>query len=182
LKYENVNASQPFPFEPASFDVVHIRLVLMHLPHFPEVLNRIIQLVKPGGFLLAEDGEHNLFGKLGPGITKFYEVYHSYMRGRGVDEMVGPKLEPLLKESGVFREVHATKIEAPFSGKADDPKLGILGTVIKLSFCRAYKVLDPKLAVYGTTQEVQEGWYSEIEEPSRNIHAEAYLTWAQRHE
>jgi hypothetical protein len=75
--------------------------------------------VKPGGFLLIEDIEHNLLGDIGPGITKFYEVYHSYMKPRGVDAMTGPKLEPLLKESGVFSEVHTQKLAVPFSGKAD---------------------------------------------------------------
>jgi hypothetical protein len=77
-------------------------------------LDRIIELVKPGGWLLVEDTEHYLEGNIGPGIKKFYDVYHSYMKPRGVDPMVGRLLEPTLKESGKFSAVDVRKVFASF--------------------------------------------------------------------
>jgi hypothetical protein len=77
-------------------------------------LGRFIELVKPGGWLLAEDVEHNLQGNLGPGIKKFYEIYHGYMKPHGVDPMVGPLIEPTLKASERFSEVHVRKASASF--------------------------------------------------------------------
>lgn len=45
--------SDPLPEQ--TFDLVHVRLVLVHLPKREEVLDRIIAALKPGGWLLAEE-------------------------------------------------------------------------------------------------------------------------------
>ncbi len=46
-------ASDPVP--EARFDLVHLRLVLMHLPQRDEVLPRLARALRPGGWLLAEE-------------------------------------------------------------------------------------------------------------------------------
>jgi ubiquinone/menaquinone biosynthesis C-methylase UbiE len=43
------------PLPEAAFDLVHARLVLIHLPMRDAVLRRLISAVKPGGWLLIED-------------------------------------------------------------------------------------------------------------------------------
>jgi 2-polyprenyl-3-methyl-5-hydroxy-6-metoxy-1,4-benzoquinol methylase len=43
------------PLEPDTFDVVHARAVLEHLPARDEVLRGLVGAVKPGGWLLIED-------------------------------------------------------------------------------------------------------------------------------
>lgn len=182
LKYKNLNVTQPLPLDPASFDVVHARFVLVHLPEFPEVLKRIIQLVKPGGFLLIEDNEHRVFGDIGPGTTRFFEVYNGYMKSRGADPMTGPKLEPLLRESGAFREVFSHKIEAPVSGKTDDPNLAVLGEIMKISLLRAFRDVEPRMVTFGMTQEVQNNLFRELEDNSRNLYVHIHVTWAQKRE
>jgi SAM-dependent methyltransferase len=40
---------------PGTFDVVHARLVLMHLPDPDAALRRLVQAVRPGGWLLVEE-------------------------------------------------------------------------------------------------------------------------------
>ena len=45
--------ADPFPEGP--FDLVHARLVLMHLPERESVLGRLVSALKPGGWLLAEE-------------------------------------------------------------------------------------------------------------------------------
>ena len=44
---------------PETFDLVHTRLVLMHLPEREQLLPRLIAALKPGGSLLLE--EHDIF-------------------------------------------------------------------------------------------------------------------------
>jgi SAM-dependent methyltransferase len=46
-------ASDPLP--EGRFDVVHLRLVLMHVPQRDEVLPRLARALRPGGWLLAEE-------------------------------------------------------------------------------------------------------------------------------
>jgi ubiquinone/menaquinone biosynthesis C-methylase UbiE len=43
------------PLPEATFDLVHARLVLMHLPERDAVLARLIKALKPGGWLLDEE-------------------------------------------------------------------------------------------------------------------------------
>jgi SAM-dependent methyltransferase len=46
--------ADPCPGEP--FDLVHCRAVLMHLPQREAVLDRLVSWLRPGGWLLVEDG------------------------------------------------------------------------------------------------------------------------------
>src|SRR5882724_9938718 len=43
------------PLPEAAFDLVHARLVLIHVPQREEVLRRMIRALKPGGWLLSEE-------------------------------------------------------------------------------------------------------------------------------
>ena len=45
--------TEPLPEGP--FDLVHVRLVLMHLPGRERVLERLVSALRPGGWLLAEE-------------------------------------------------------------------------------------------------------------------------------
>ncbi|MGW4490284.1 class I SAM-dependent methyltransferase [Amycolatopsis sp. NPDC004368] len=39
-------------FAPASFDLVHVRMLLMHLPRPEEVVRKLVRWLKPGGYLV----------------------------------------------------------------------------------------------------------------------------------
>lgn len=43
------------PFPPELFDLIHARLVLLHLPTADQVLHNLARALKPGGSLLVED-------------------------------------------------------------------------------------------------------------------------------
>jgi 2-polyprenyl-3-methyl-5-hydroxy-6-metoxy-1,4-benzoquinol methylase len=43
----------------ASFDLVHTRWTLMHIPERDRVLLRLIELLKPGGTLFVEEADAN---------------------------------------------------------------------------------------------------------------------------
>ena len=46
-------ASEPLPEE--AFDLIHARLVLVHLPKPEKVLERLVAALKPGGYLIDEE-------------------------------------------------------------------------------------------------------------------------------
>ncbi|HZM84459.1 MAG TPA: class I SAM-dependent methyltransferase [Candidatus Limnocylindrales bacterium] len=54
----------------AAFDVIHARAVLTHLPERDEVLARLVAALRPGGWLLIEDVDIELFLSLtlDPGV------------------------------------------------------------------------------------------------------------------
>ncbi len=49
------------PLPKAAFDLIHARLVLMHVPQRHHALERIVQALKPGGWVVIEDFEARLF-------------------------------------------------------------------------------------------------------------------------
>jgi SAM-dependent methyltransferase len=51
--------TDPFPEE--SFDFVHARAVLMHLPNRMEILRRMVSWLRPGGWLLVEDADFGMW-------------------------------------------------------------------------------------------------------------------------
>jgi SAM-dependent methyltransferase len=54
--------------EPAHYDLVHCRAVLMHLPDPIRALRRLVSAVRPGGWLLVEEADGSAsFGAADPG-------------------------------------------------------------------------------------------------------------------
>ncbi|OJF13665.1 class I SAM-dependent methyltransferase [Couchioplanes caeruleus] len=45
------------PFPPDRFDLIHARLLLMHLPAREQILGRLVEALKPGGILVVSDWE-----------------------------------------------------------------------------------------------------------------------------
>src|SRR5689334_19366850 len=50
------------PLPAGSFDVIHSRLVIMHVPERRQVLGKLVDALKPGGWLVIEDFDPHLVG------------------------------------------------------------------------------------------------------------------------
>lgn len=85
------------PLPEATFDLVHARLVLVHLPDRDQTLLRITRALKPGGWLLAEEFDA-LSLQPDPRISpsevplKAFAAMHAVMTSRGVDSYFGRRL------------------------------------------------------------------------------------------
>jgi ubiquinone/menaquinone biosynthesis C-methylase UbiE len=68
------------PLPAQTFDLIHARLVLIHLPAREQVLERMVTALKPGGWLVIEDFDITLFDRTYPTISPaaaalFQKVY-----------------------------------------------------------------------------------------------------------
>ena len=90
-----------------SFDVVHARYVLMHIPNHEMALNRMVECLKPGGWLVLEEPDFsascgvtgseeqlNAVRKVHDAITVMYERL-------GMDYSLGRKAPALLQARGL---------------------------------------------------------------------------------
>ena len=89
-----------------AFDLVHSRLVLMHLPARDEVLSRLIRSIRPGGWLVLE--EFDALSTLPdpavyPAETSLAAAaaMRAVMRERGIDLCYGRRLPAVLRERGL---------------------------------------------------------------------------------
>jgi SAM-dependent methyltransferase len=94
------------PLEEAAFDVVHTRLVLVHLPERRQVLQRMIGALKPGGWLVLQEFEAtSLLADAaafeGEYLFKSFVAMQGLMAARGVDTQFGRRLLPLALSAGL---------------------------------------------------------------------------------
>jgi SAM-dependent methyltransferase len=95
--------------ERGRFDVVHARLVLLHLPERRSALQKMVEAVKPGGWLLIDDfdcswlpfvpyceqeADTQLFSKVA-------DAFHRLLEEGGVDLAHGRGFYPMLLDQGL---------------------------------------------------------------------------------
>jgi len=91
------------------FDLVHARLVLVHVPERVDALTTMINALKPGGWLLLEEADPELqplacpdeYGAEQRLANKLKIAFRSLMADRGVDLSFGRKLPRLLRSAGL---------------------------------------------------------------------------------
>ncbi len=99
--------SDPMPAQ--TFDLIHARLVLIHLPTREQVLDRLVAALKPGGWLVLDEYDVTLIDQtyLTPDAAavalyqKMWAAQDQLMRRRGVDLAWGRRLYQRLKVHGL---------------------------------------------------------------------------------
>jgi SAM-dependent methyltransferase len=94
------------PLPEAAYDLVHTRLVLLHLPRREQALERMVASLKPGGWLLAEEFDalsmsSNAITFPGERYLKLEEAQQRLMRERGADAAYGRRLPERLAAHGL---------------------------------------------------------------------------------
>ncbi|MFE7045667.1 class I SAM-dependent methyltransferase [Streptomyces atratus] len=100
-------AADPPP--PGGFDLVHARLVLVHVTDRAEALRRMVQALRPGGWLLLEDADPGLQSLLCPDesgpeqrlANRLRSGFRTLMAARGADLAYGRTLPRALREAGL---------------------------------------------------------------------------------
>jgi SAM-dependent methyltransferase len=91
------------------FDLVHVRLVLVHLAHRERALADMVSVLRSGGWLLAEDADPGLQPLACPDerggaeqlANKLRDAFRVLLAGRGVDLRFGRTLPRRLREAGL---------------------------------------------------------------------------------
>src|SRR5215472_15700218 len=104
------------------FDLAHVRLVLMHLPDPEMAVRRIVEALKPGGWLVAEEFDCLTFlpdPAVNPSEVnlKTRHAFHRVLSARGVDLRYGRLLPQKLQANGLVN-VGAEASISTYSGKS----------------------------------------------------------------
>jgi SAM-dependent methyltransferase len=85
-----------------SFDLAHARFVLEHVPDPLAVVSAMVRAVKPGGRIVLEDDDHDVFRPWPEpdGLAEIWTAYQDTYRAAGNDPWVGRKLVDLLHRAG----------------------------------------------------------------------------------
>jgi SAM-dependent methyltransferase len=96
------------PLPEAAFDLIHARLVLIHIPERLMVIRRLVEALRPGGWLLIEDGDATAHEAFFDPETDDEHLANRFRRGlvqlfedHGVDRAFGRKLPRLFRAEGL---------------------------------------------------------------------------------
>jgi SAM-dependent methyltransferase len=92
------------PLEESTYDLVHARLVLTHLPQRDAIVTKLIGALKPGGWLLLEDADSQNFGVCHPPHALWARVAAAILGAldsAGADHEYGRRLPATLRSAGL---------------------------------------------------------------------------------
>lgn len=134
LSYENLEVrqhdirSEGLPKE--KFDLAHARLVLIHLPDRRVALRRMIDALKPGGWIVVEEFDALTFlpdPGVSPGEVKLRvrQAFDEVLTARGVDLYCGRLLAHELKANGLV-QIGVEATASLWGGKSSGTRLTTL--------------------------------------------------------
>ncbi|MEU6084052.1 methyltransferase domain-containing protein [Streptomyces sp. NPDC047108] len=110
------------------FDLIHARLLLVHVTDRDTVLRSVARALRPGGWLLIEDADPALQPLICPDeygpeqelANRLRRGFRALLRERGADLAYGRKLPRLLRQAGL------TQVEADAYFPITSPQCGVL--------------------------------------------------------
>jgi SAM-dependent methyltransferase len=92
------------PLEEAAYDLIHVRLVLMHLPERDAVLAKLVGALRPGGWLVVDDYDLGVIGTAHPPNAAWLAVARAssdVLESVGADAAYGGRLPTALRSAGL---------------------------------------------------------------------------------
>jgi SAM-dependent methyltransferase len=103
-----------------SFDLVSSRLLLFWLGGKQELaIRRMAELLRPGGWLVDEDGDWGTVGPVDPAhplSAPYHDAYREWWASRGYDATFGRQLPVLFERCGLTNILHETSAEVVRGG------------------------------------------------------------------
>lgn len=151
-----------------TFDLVHCRAVLMHLPARHQVLESLVATLRPGGWILVEEADSSPFAAARPGVLE--QVIVDGLTSAGADWTFARTMPELLQRHGL-RDVSAESEVQIFEGGS------ALAEFVRLSVRQAW---DGGFTGGATRDEV-EAWITEVGRPGRWFHGFGLVAaWGRR--
>ena len=95
------------PLEEDAFDLVHARCVLLHIADFQAALTRMVQLLKPGGWMVLEEPDFSaaraVVGEPAAceAVERVNQAILQMFADRGMDSALGIKLPAIVRRLGL---------------------------------------------------------------------------------
>lgn len=120
------NILEGLPFPDASFDFVHMRLLVLAIPHdrWPFVVSELARVTRPGGWV--ESVEATTLQHGGPAMDMLMDWINALLARRGISFPDGARVGEQMRAAGLTN-VTATDVALPF-GEYNDRTAKLLAT------------------------------------------------------
>ncbi|NYI70517.1 ubiquinone/menaquinone biosynthesis C-methylase UbiE [Naumannella cuiyingiana] len=92
------------PLEVGAYDLVHAKILLMHLPERERVLQELANALKPGGYLLVEEADVRSIQRVeppAPTLTRAAAALETFFYMMGADPAYAMSLQPAVRDTGL---------------------------------------------------------------------------------
>jgi ubiquinone/menaquinone biosynthesis C-methylase UbiE len=92
------------PLEEGAYDLVHAKILLLHLPARERVLHELAAALKPGGYLLVEEADIRTIQMVHPPsplLTRAASALETFFYFGGLEPGYGLKLLPIFRKTGL---------------------------------------------------------------------------------
>jgi ubiquinone/menaquinone biosynthesis C-methylase UbiE len=143
------NLLEGLPFTDASFDFVHMRLLVLALPHdrWPFVIGELARVVRPGGWV--ESVEATTLEHGGPAIDLLMSWIVALLARRGIHFPDGAGVGELLRAAGLGN-ITERHVQLPFGASG-----GRVGRLLSSDFFGGAKAFGAVLEAQGIATQVQ---------------------------
>jgi ubiquinone/menaquinone biosynthesis C-methylase UbiE len=149
-------------FEPNSFDLIHARYVLVHIPGSPLVLDLLWKALKPGGALVIEEPDFSAYrGLSGADLSSFNNVHQGILHmftAKGVDPALGTRLPMLFQGLGAKNMVVENDSPLSCGGSGVAMMMNMSATQLKDHYLATGKVTAMDLEGYGRFTQNPQAW------------------------
>ena len=162
--------------ETLTYDVVHCRLLLVHMPDVQRIIQKLADAVAPGGVLLLEEFEYatlqvaDTSHPLAAAVTRVNDALLALTKAMGIDVFIGRHLPDLIEASGLVDVDH----EATLRIRRGSDQLTMAKSTTAL--------IAPKLLADGLATEADvDDWFRALSDPSfRMIDYALVSAWGRR--
>lgn len=173
------NILEGLPFADASFDFVHMRLLVLALPHerWPFVVSELIRVTRPGGWIESVEALADERG--GPAVDQIMSWVAAMLERRGIDINDASRVGGLMQAQGLLN-VASRRVEVPIGAHG-----GRIGKLMATDILNAMQALRGPMETLGlATAEGFDRTFSEaqraLESPRVPCVAPFYVAFGQR--
>jgi len=183
ISFKLMDLTKEWAWEKETFDVVHARFVMIHVPNAENVIKRAAQLLKPRGLLILEEPDMISAAETGgPALQRSMSPFLQLWRSRaGADPELGKKLGDIITSTGYFADVHVDKISVPLAGTGPDEAKNGLGRALNKSWMRGLDDAESRMVAQGLAPDsMLKEQKEQLEDRNCTAVLDEYFCWAQR--
>jgi SAM-dependent methyltransferase len=154
-----------------AFDLVHCRLLLLHLPERDAVLAKLAGAVRPGGLLMVEEDDiHPVVATATGAYREAWKVFMAMMQSAGLDAEWARALPERLDGLGL-EDVDAELDAQLFRGGSDPARMWNL----------TWLQVHERIVAMGLPGDVVDAGRAELDDPARWFHGPVkVIAWGRR--
>ncbi len=173
------NVLDKLPFADATFDFVHMRLLVLALPHdrWPFVVNELIRVTRPGGWVESVEVVEDQQG--GPAVDRIMGWVAAMLQRRNIDIADGSRVGGLMQAQGLVN-VSIRRVDVPIGAHG-----GRVGRLMAADILNGMQALRGPMEALGLTTSAEfDRVYAEaqraMESPRVRCVAPFYIAYGQR--